>query len=919
MFRQLKTQPVAKKFSNIPIRTVLIVPFLVQIIGTVGLVGYFSFKNGQKAVEYLAIQLQQEVSARIEQNLNSYLDAPIKIVQTSKAAIELGHFSLRNLPDVQKYLWRLFKINQGISIIATGNNYQEFVGIYRDKQNDSLVLALVDKSTNYFLSEYQLDDRGNRGDYLKTPNPKSKFDSTSRPWYKLAASSNTPAWTEIYVSAAYPELLLSAVEFVREGNSNTEGAIAAVLSLSQVNEFLQSLKIGKTGKTFIVERSGYLVATSTGKEPLQIIGDKVERVSGFDSREPLTKTAMQYLKNQFTNFEKIENKQQISFNFQGQKHFLMVTPFQDDKGLDWLVVVIVPEADFMEQINANTRNTIFLSLVALATAIIIGVLTSRWITQPIVRLKEAALALANGNFDRTVNINRQDELGVLAKAFSSMASQLQQAFAELKKINERLEQRVEERTAELEVAKDKAEVANQAKSAFIANMSHELRSPLNAILGFAQIMTRSQTLPKEHRESVSIINRSGEHLLTLINNVLDLSKIEAGRVTLNEKNFDLHRLLDDIHDMFQLKAADKDLQLLLEPADNLPRYIRADEVKLRQILINLINNALKFTSTGGICLRSQKINSTKIAFEVEDTGPGIPPEDLDKLFQAFSQTESGKQSQEGTGLGLSISQKFVEVMGGEMRVSSQVGQGTMFGFEINFSEVEAAEVESLQVNKRRIIALEADQPPYRILIVDDKPVNRQLLVKLLSPLGFELAEATNGKEAIEIWEQWQPHLIWMDMRMPVMDGFEAAQTIKATTAEQATAIVALTASVLEEERALVVSAGCDDFLRKPFREEQIFKAMEKHLGLRYVYEDLTPTEKQTPQQADVLNSENLLALSPELLIQLRGAAIGASRRELAAAVEAIRAENPALAEAIQKCLYNFEYDRILNLIPPEDS
>jgi len=472
---------------------------------------------------------------------------------------------------------------------------------------------------------------------------------------------------------------------------------------------------------------------------------------------------------------------------------------------------------------------------------------------------------------------------------------------------------------QLQRSKEAADAANQAKSAFIANMSHELRSPLNAILGFAQIMTRSQTLPKEHLESVGIINRSGEHLLTLINNVLDLSKIEAGRVTLNEKNFDLHRLLDDIHDMFQLKAADKGLQLLLEPADNLPRYIRADEVKLRQILINLINNAIKFTSTGGISVRSQKINSTKIAFEVEDTGPGIAPEDLDKLFQAFSQTDSGKQSQEGTGLGLSISRQFVEVMGGEMRVSSQVGEGTVFGFEINFSEVEAAEVESLQVNKRRIIALEPDQPRYRILVVDDKSVNRQLLVKLLSPLGFELQEATNGKEAVEIWEQWQPHLIWMDMRMPVMDGFEATRTIKATTAGQATVIVALTASVLEEERAVVVSAGCDDFLRKPFRQEQIFKAMEKLMGVRYIYEDLTPTEKQAPQQANVLNSENMQALSPELLVQLRKAVVSANRRDLAAAVEAIGAENSALAEALEKCLYNFEYDKILNLIPQEDS
>ena len=498
-------------------------------------------------------------------------------------------------------------------------------------------------------------------------------------------------------------------------------------------------------------------------------------------------------------------------------------------------------------------------------------------------------------------------------------TQLHLALDRLAQTNQELETRVKKRTAELEVAKEKAEVANLAKSSFIANMSHELRSPLNAILGFTQIMTRSQTLPQEHQESVSIINRSGEHLLTLINNVLDLSKIEAGRITFNEKNFDLHRLLDDIHDMFQLKAADKGLQLLLEPADNLPRYICTDEVKLRQILINLINNALKFTEQGGISVRSKSIASAKIAFEVEDTGPGIAPEDLDKLFEAFCQTESGKQSQEGTGLGLSISRKFVQLMGGEMRVSSELGQGTIFSFEINVREVEATEVESQQVHKRRIIALEADQPRYRLLIVDDKPINRQLLVKLLNPLGFELLEASNGKEAIEIWQQWQPQLIWMDMRMPVMDGFEATQTIKATTAGQATAIIAVTASVLEEERAVVLSAGCNDFLRKPFREEAIFQMMEKHLGVRYIYEDVTPRSHETDQEADVLNLENVQDLPPELLVQLRGAVVSASKGDMAAALEAIGTENPALAEAIARCFHNFEYDKILNLILPEDS
>ena len=572
----------------------------------------------------------------------------------------------------------------------------------------------------------------------------------------------------------------------------------------------------------------------------------------------------------------------------------------------------ISQAEAFAPARQLARNIVLIGLLS-AGVLLVGIfLLSRQIVRPIVAISQAAESLAAGDLSQTAPVMTENEVGLLAQTFNQMAGQL-------KALVEDLEKRVQERTSELEVAKEKAEVANQAKSAFIANMSHELRSPLNAILGFAQIMTRSQTLPNEHQENVSIINRSGEHLLTLINNVLDLSKIEAGRITLNQKNFDLHRLLDDIHDMFQLKAADKGLQLLLEPAPNLPRYIRTDEVKFRQILINLINNALKFTSTGGICIRSQSPDPSKIVVEVEDTGPGIAPEDLDELFETFTQTESGKQAQEGTGLGLSISRKFVQLMGGEMRVSSQVGQGTIFSFEIQVEQVEATQIENQQVNQRRIIGLEPNQPRYRILIVDDKPINRQLLVKLLGPFGFELQEASNGKEAVETWETWQPHLIWMDMRMPVMDGFEATQKIKATTAGQATAIIALTASVLEEERAVVVSAGCDDFLRKPFREDQIFKTMEKHLGVRYVYSDSSPVEKDIPQSSDVLNLENIQALSPELLVMLRQAVISASKREMAAVVETIGVENAALAEAIARCLQNFEYDRILNLIPQEKS
>lgn len=512
-------------------------------------------------------------------------------------------------------------------------------------------------------------------------------------------------------------------------------------------------------------------------------------------------------------------------------------------------------------------------------------------------------------------------VGCLSIGVYWLTRQLKISREQLENYSHKLEQKARE-----------AEAANLAKSEFLANMSHELRTPLNAILGFTQLMSRDRSLNPAQLENLDTINRSGEHLLTLINDVLSMAKIEAGRTILNENSFDLYGLLDSLEEMLQLKAAAKGLQLIFERTPEVPQCVRADESKLRQVLINLLGNAIKFTQAGGAILRvrtkqdkqetSQLQPSTCILhFEVEDTGSGIAPSEVERLFKPFVQTEAGRKSHEGTGLGLTISQQFVRLMGGEIAVSSTLGHGTIFSFEIPVSPTAVVEVQPRQ-HYRRVIGLAPDQPQYRILVVEDKWENRQLLVKLLESVGFEVREAENGEEGVAIWETWQPQLIWMDMRMPVMDGYEATRQIKAHLKGHATIIIALTASAFDEERAVVLSAGCNDFVRKPLREEVIWEKMMQYLGVRYIYEDtqqVAATSQPEEKEPYTLTSNSLKVMPPEWIAQLHQAALRTDEKLIFDLIEQIPPEYAPMAAALAELVNNFRIDKMIDLTQPDSA
>ncbi|OQW94311.1 MAG: hypothetical protein BWK79_06505 [Beggiatoa sp. IS2] len=705
-----KNRLIFKIFGSIPLRTLLVVLFVIQIFAAVGLTGYLSFLNGQKAVNDLATQLQNEIAARIQQHLLSYLHTPHLINQSHLNAIHLDLLRLDDPKTLGHYFWHQLQVFTSVSTIYFGNAQGGIVLAGRQVDGS----FAIEETKDFVAGDYQIyavDKQGNRMAQIDTA---PYFDSRLRPWYKVALNTDKPVWSEVFFIYARQNLGIAASQPVRDANNHLQGVLTTQLVVSQIGDFLRDLKIGRSGQTFIMERSGLLVASSTVEKPFVIRENAKEahRLKASESHIPLIRSTANYLAERFQDLHNIDNNQQFIFELEGQRQYLQVSPLRDGLGLDWLIVIAVPEADFMERIRENTNATIMLSLIALAIATVVGILTSGWITQPIYSLTGAAKRLARGEWDEVISVERGDELGVLAHAFNTMVKQLQESFAtlatknnEIHQLNEELEQRVIERTSALnakieELVHTRNELLQSEKMAslgrLVAGFAHEINTPIGVAVGAAstlrelvqEIIHMSEQEEVDAEELVSTLESVDEASeLTLSNlrrairligsfkrTAIDQSS-EAGRA------FDVLETIEDVNNSLHNKFKHTSISIHIDCPIGFTLY--GFPGLLDQILTNLMMNSFihgfnNGTRGGSITIRAA-LKGNLLRLEYMDTGKGLTSETLGKVFEPFFTTNRANGS---SGLGLYICYNLVtNQLHGTISCHSVPGEGVKFNIE----------------------------------------------------------------------------------------------------------------------------------------------------------------------------------------------------------------------------------------------
>jgi signal transduction histidine kinase/ActR/RegA family two-component response regulator len=791
---------------------------------TSGLVANFSFRTQLNQSIYFQ-QIQSELAA---QKIDSYLD---DLQQKLKYLARIK--GLTNLDN---------EIQENLLIALTRNNRAyEFVAIF-DKNGEQIAgfssyekINLTNQKQEDFFQKSFRDQR----DYIGEVTLDKKL--------------NIPV-----VTFAFP---------IRNNQDEVAGVLLAKINLKFLWVIVSQTPVGKTGYIYIIDNRLFLIASNESSEKKPEIKD----ISQLDYIQKLTP-------------QLLSPESQFLHQYQGLNNQSVLGAIANIPTVNWKVIVEMPTAEIYQPLNTMLISIFLTLIVAGLITIVISYLLTKQIIDPLQKLTATATEIQRGNFDIKLTLKSHNEFRILAQAFNQMAKELKQSFANLEKNNQELEERVKKRTQQLEEALNKADEANKAKSQFLTNVSHELRTPLNGILGIAQILQDAPHLSPYEKEEINIIYQSGSHLLTLINDILDLSKIEAGKIELNYQLFSFPKLLQGIISIFQIQARNKNIEFQWNFNGQIPLMIECDETRIRQVLINLLSNAIKFTKMGLVIFNIDILNMennfdnnqgnknkqlTNFNFKIEDTGIGIPPQKINLIFLPFEQVYSQNFKAEGTGLGLAISQKLVQMMGGEIKVESNLGKGSIFSFEIKcftipfddftfsknnsnqnslnpiFNQIDnqssdkinninipvETKINPLDKNYKNLLSFNI---PLKILLAEDNKVNQKVAQKIFKSLGYTIDIVSNGQEAIsaiQSLEKEKYDVIFMDILMPEMDGLEATQKIcTMLTKENRPVIIAMTANAMEGDRETCLNVGMDDYISKPVKIDQLTTIIIRHFS-----------------------------------------------------------------------------------------
>ncbi len=818
--------------------------------------------------------------------------------RSHRAAQEIGFY----IEDLQRKLDYLARV-RGLTELPPVTQKTLLEGLVRHN-NAYEMLAILDRQGTVALSL----------------SPKGEMQSVSfanspifgEPFYRQEAYFDNVTIDPVL---GYPVTTISVP--IRNGEDEIDGVLVAEVNLKFLNFVVSQADIGETGYAYVIDARHFVIAKKrTSSEAIQL--------EDISDRPFLKKLTVSTPKNPRLQYHKFQKDPEVN-SYDGLEGVEVLGAIAPVPHTDWKVIVELPVSEARAPLQ-DLRLTMLVGLaIGIAVAAGLAFLLSRKLLSPLQSLTAAAARISNGELNVKLDITSQNELGVLARAFELMAEELRTSFTALEKTNQELETRVEKRTNQLLLAKEEAEAAQKiaedaslAKSEFLANMSHELRTPLNGILGYAQILLRDRDLSKQQKDSIGIVQQCGNHLLNLINDILDLSKIEAHKLDLYPENFNFPYFLNAVAEMCKIKACQKGIVLDFQPSPLLPTLVRADEKRLRQVLINLLGNAIKFTEEGTVSFKvavvteKSQLNATKIRFEIEDTGVGMNQEHLEKIFEPFEQVGNNYRKAEGTGLGLAISQKIVSMMGSNLEVRSQLGIGSLFFFELEIPVVSSASLAaSKAIEPERIIGYEWSQK-VKILVVDDKWQNRSFLVGLLAPIGFEVWEAADGIEGLEKAEQLLPDLIIVDLIMPRMHGFDLIEQLRAKSQLKNTIIITSSASVFSADKHKSLAAGSSDFIAKPVLASDLFEKLKIHLGLEWVYE-----LKEIEENADNSNVEELVVPPKEELETVFNAArigdIELIQME-ANRIKQLDDKYKAFGDRLFELAGEFEYKPIFNLL-----